>query len=111
MNEYYVYVWIREDYNTVFYIGKGKNQKYVSRAERIKNNIHFKRIYEKVPTHYEIIHNNLTEQEALDLYKEIENGASFADLADQVSPFTFTSPVASIELISESTIPCFPISE
>lgn len=70
MNEYYVYVWIREDYNTVFYIGKGKNQKYTSRAERIKNNIHFKRIYEKVPTHYEIIHNNLTEQEALDLERK-----------------------------------------
>ena len=63
---YYVYIWIREDYNTIFYVGKGKND----RAKTIKGNIHFKRIYEKVPTHYELIYTNLTEKEAFDLEKE-----------------------------------------
>ena len=32
---YYVYIWIREDYNTIFYVGKGKND----RAKTIKGNI------------------------------------------------------------------------
>lgn len=63
---YYVYIWIREDYNTIFYVGKGKND----RAKTIKGNIHFKRIYEKVPTHYKLIYENLTEQEAFNLEKE-----------------------------------------
>ena len=71
MNEYYVYVWVREDYNTIFYIGKGKDTKYRSRAETIKNNKHFQRIYNSVPTHYEIIYKELTEDEALKLEKEI----------------------------------------
>lgn len=63
---YYVYIWIREDYNTIFYVGKGKND----RAKTIKGNIHFKRIYEKVPTHYELLYENLTEDEAFKLEKE-----------------------------------------
>lgn len=63
---YYVYIWIREDYNTIFYVGKGKN----NRAKIVKGNIHFKRIYEKVPTHYELIYTDLTEKEAFDLEKE-----------------------------------------
>lgn len=70
MKEYYVYIWVREDNNSVFYVGKGKDTKYRSRAETIKNNIHFQRIYNSVPTHYEIIKNELTEKEALELEKE-----------------------------------------
>lgn len=64
---YYVYIWIREDYNTIFYVGKGKKE----RARIVKNNKHFQHIYNKVPTHYEIIYQNLTEEEAFEKEKEI----------------------------------------
>lgn len=70
-NIYYVYIWIREDYNTVFYIGKGKNDKYHNRAKSIKNNQYFKNIYYKVPTHYEIVYQNLSEKEALEQEKKL----------------------------------------
>ncbi|MBQ1769389.1 MAG: hypothetical protein IIZ99_01665 [Turicibacter sp.] len=71
MNEFYVYIWFREDYNTPFYIGKGKTDKNHNRAKTIKNNKHFKRIYNKVPTHVTIVEDNLSEDEAFELEKKI----------------------------------------
>ena len=69
-NCFYVYVWIREDYNTIFYVGKGKTDYHHNRAKTMKNNRHFKYIYNKVPTHYKLIHEGLTEDEAFRLEKE-----------------------------------------
>lgn len=65
MNNYYVYEWIRLDTNEPFYIGKGKeNRAYVLTRG---NNDHFNRIVNKIPTAVNILHDNLTEQEALEL--------------------------------------------
>lgn len=67
MNEekiYYVYEWIRLDTNEPFYVGKGKE----GRAYRKNrgNNRHFNNIVNKLPTAVYILHNNLTELEALE---------------------------------------------
>lgn len=68
INIYYVYAWIRDDYNTPFYIGKGKN----ARCYRLDNRkSHFMNIYNKVPCHVEFIATNLTEEQALKLEKEV----------------------------------------
>ena len=67
-NNYYVYKWIRLDNNTIFYIGKGHENRYKKLSDRNK---HFKNIYNSVETKVEIIKENLTEQEALDLEVEI----------------------------------------
>ena len=67
-NIYYVYAWYREDYNTPFYIGKGKKCRY-RRLDNRKS--HFMNIYNSVPTRVEILKENLTEQEALALETEI----------------------------------------
>lgn len=61
---YYVYGYIRLDTNSYFYIGKGKN----NRCERMNNRkAHFLSIVNKFDCCYEIIKNNLTEEEALQL--------------------------------------------
>lgn len=71
MKEFYVYAWYREDYGTPFYIGKGKTTKRHNRAKQIKNNRHFRHIYEKVPTNVQIIQGNLSEKEAFELEKQL----------------------------------------
>lgn len=70
-NIFYVYAWVREDYNTIFYVGKGKNDAHHNRANTIKNNKHFKNIYNKHKTHVIILQNNLSEQEALQREKDV----------------------------------------
>ena len=62
-----MYIWIREDFNTIFYVGKGKGD----RAKSIKNNKYFRNIYRSCKTHYRIIKDNLSEQEALDYEREV----------------------------------------
>lgn len=66
-NKYYVYVWIREDNNSVFYVGKGSGKRAMNKTVRKE---HFKRIVNKIPCHYEIIKDKLTESEAYELEKE-----------------------------------------
>ena len=63
---FYVYLWIREDYNTIFYVGKGTNYRVYNITDRSN---HFKNIFKKVPCHFEIIKDNLTNKEALELEK------------------------------------------
>ena len=63
-NIYYVYGYIRLDTNTYFYIGKGKNKRYLNINERTK---HFKNILNKTECVVEILYDNLTEEEAFQL--------------------------------------------
>lgn len=66
-NKYYVYVWIREDNNSVFYVGKGCGRRASNKTVRKE---HFKRIVNKIPCHYEIIKDGLTESDAYKLEKQ-----------------------------------------
>jgi len=60
-NIYYVYEWIRLDTNEPFYVGKGKGDRWCRRNSRSK---HFLNIYNKVETVVNILHENLSENEA-----------------------------------------------
>ena len=65
---YYVYGYIRLDTNSYFYIGKGTGIRY-KRIDLRSN--HFKNIINKVDCVVEIIKDNLTETEALELECEL----------------------------------------
>ena len=62
---FYVYAYIRLDKNTYFYIGKGTGNRY--KEHYTGRNKHFKNIINKVEYEVEILYENLTEDEALDL--------------------------------------------
>lgn len=67
MNEekiFYVYGYIRLDTNTYFYIGKGKDNRYL-RLDNRKS--HFMNILNKVDCVVEILYDNLTEEQAFQL--------------------------------------------
>jgi hypothetical protein len=61
---YYVYQYIRLDNGSIFYIGKGKNNRYLRLDSR---NDHFMNIVNSIDCVVEILYNNLTEREALEL--------------------------------------------
>ena len=61
---YYVYAYIRLDTNTYFYIGKGKNNRYLRLDNRKQ---HFMNIINKVPYEVKILYSNLTEKQAFQL--------------------------------------------
>lgn len=65
--KYYVYIWKREDNDSTFYVGKGCGRRA---ANLIDRNEHFKRIVNKVPCHYEILKENMTENDAYELEKQ-----------------------------------------
>lgn len=60
-NVYYVYGYIRLDYNNYFYIGKGKKNRCYQMQNRSK---HFENIIKNIPCAIEIIESNLSEQDA-----------------------------------------------
>lgn len=66
--EYYVYGYIRLDTNTYFYIGKGIKNRYKRISVRSE---HFKNIINKTDCVVEIIKEGLSEQEALELEKDL----------------------------------------
>lgn len=66
-NKYYVYGYVRLDTNTYFYIGKGKNKRYLNIKDRSH---HFKNILNKTECVVEILYDNLTENEAFELEKQ-----------------------------------------
>jgi hypothetical protein len=63
-NIYYVYEWIRLDTNEPFYVGKGKNGRW--RDCKRGNNKHFNNLVNSIPVAVCMLHENLTEKEALD---------------------------------------------
>ncbi len=65
---YYVYQYIRLDNNTIFYIGKGKGDRCFQINCRSN---YFKNILNKTECAVEIVHEGLTEQQALDLECEL----------------------------------------
>lgn len=68
---YYVYVWINDDTNEPFYVGKGTKDRYRNKGSWTRNKW-FVNIYKKHKTHSEIIVDNLTEEEAYLKEREIE---------------------------------------
>ena len=63
-NRFYIYIWIREDYNTIFYVGKGCDFRATCKQGR---NRYFLNIVENIPTRMEKLYDNLTEKEAFEL--------------------------------------------
>jgi len=67
-NKYYIYAHIRNDNNTIFYIGKGSDKRAYFKANRSK---FWKRIVEKHGYTVIILHENLTEEEAYNLESKL----------------------------------------
>lgn len=67
MNDYYVYEHIRLDNNTCFYVGKGHGK----RCNNKSRNEHHDRIVNKVGMKVKIIKDNLSEDEAYQLEREL----------------------------------------
>ena len=69
--EFYVYRWYYINTNETFHIGKGKGQRYKEKKQ--SRNQFFKNIINKEKDNVtsEILVNNLTEQEAWDLEKQL----------------------------------------
>lgn len=66
--KFYVYAWVREDYNTYFYIGKGEGYRFKRMQGR---NSHFINIVNKTTCSVLFLHQNLTEEEAFEKEKEV----------------------------------------
>lgn len=64
MNDFYVYVYYRLDTNEIFYIGKGRNDRWRRLSKRSD---HFKKIINKYDVACEILYDNLKENEAHDI--------------------------------------------
>lgn len=71
MNEFYVYFWFYKDTDEVFYIGKGKGNRFLERKAHRNN--YFKNILnkEKDNVDVKIIKSNLTEEDAFELEKNL----------------------------------------
>ena len=67
-NSYYVYIHRRLSDNNVFYVGKGKSNRGWANAGR---NIYWKRVVEKHGCYVEVVFENLTNQEAYELEKDV----------------------------------------
>lgn len=67
-NNFYVYEWYNVDTDEVFYVGKGRNNRYKNTTER---NNYFKNYYNKYNCNVRKIKENLEEQNAFDIEKEL----------------------------------------
>lgn len=90
MNNFYVYAWVREDYDTYFYIGKGyKNRCYKTKC-RSK---HFQNILKHTNCHVKLIKENLTESEALEFeIKTLKDLVENQGYSIEVTDFPFKNP-------------------
>lgn len=70
MNDYYVYVYKRKDNGNIFYIGKGRCNRDITIAG---HNAYCQNVAKKYGCIIERIHQNLTEQQALDLEEQTIN--------------------------------------
>lgn len=68
-NDYYVYVYVRLDNNSIFYVGKGTGIR-MYRTEPYIRGRHFINILNKVPCVVYKLYDNLTEEESLFLEQE-----------------------------------------
>ena len=66
MNNYYIYLHRKETDNSVFYVGKGKNNRAWEKSKSERNQ-YWHRIVNKYGYSVEIVFENLTEEEAFDL--------------------------------------------
>lgn len=66
-NDFYVYEWFNTQNGDIFYIGKGRKDRYKTIAGR---NSYFLEYMNSNPVDVRIIKNNLTELEALDYERE-----------------------------------------
>lgn len=66
---YYVYQWINDDDNQIFYVGKGSKNRYKEKRKSRRNQYFMRYINKHTNCHSEIIINNLTEQEAYEIEK------------------------------------------
>lgn len=64
-NQYYVYEWVRLDTNEPFYVGKGQGDRCYRKKRG--NNQHFNNIVKNIPTAVVILHEGLTEEQALEI--------------------------------------------
>lgn len=67
-DNFYVYEWYNKNTNEVFYVGKGRNQRYKNITQR---NNYFKNYYNKYPCDVRLIKTNLKEEDAFNLEKEL----------------------------------------
>ena len=63
-NDYYVYVYVRLDNNSIFYVGKGTGIRMYRIEDYMRTN-HFINILNKTPCAVYKLYDNLTEEEAL----------------------------------------------
>lgn len=69
LNNFYVYCFYNHDWNEPFYIGKGSGNRYKDISKRSK---HIKSIFESYQCESRIILNNLTEEKAYKIEKELK---------------------------------------
>jgi hypothetical protein len=79
-DNFYVYIHKRKDNDQIFYVGKGKNKRYISISGR---NLHWKNTSKKYGWYAVIINKDLTEEEALRIEEEMINKIGLVNLCNK----------------------------
>ena len=91
MNDFYIYEWYNIDTNEVFYVGKGRKNRYKNTTQRNK---YFKNYYNKYKCNVRKVKVNLEENEAFNFEIELiakyrEVGQAKCNLTDGGEGSTF----------------------